>query len=176
MLAYKVLIEGRSPFTGLRWPVPSGGRPGEWVHATGPLGLCLNGVHACTVQQLPQWLGSDLWAIELAGEVLETDAALVAARGRLLGPVPRWDSATRSRYAQACVLRARAGAVHERQAELLATLEQVAIQGQVAAAGYWAGVTAGEQACGQRFGEVYERAFATERARQAQWLSDQLGL
>ena len=93
--AYKVLIDGRSGFTGWRWPLPTGDEPGEWVSATGPLELCVNGVHACTVEQLAQWIGEELWTIELGGEILEAEAALVAARGRLLGRVAAWDQAAR---------------------------------------------------------------------------------
>ena len=93
MRAYKVLIDGRSGFTGYRWPLPTAGAPGDWVTATGPLELCGNGVHACTVGQLAQWIGEELWTIELGGEILEAEAALVAARGRLLGPVAAWDQA-----------------------------------------------------------------------------------
>jgi hypothetical protein len=78
--AYKVLIDGRSGFTGWRWPLPDGDGPGEWVLASGTPELCVSGIHACTVDQLPQWLGEELWTIELAGEIVHSDAALVASK------------------------------------------------------------------------------------------------
>ena len=110
MRAYKVLTDGRSRFTGWRWPLPSGDEPGEWVSATGPLELSVNGVHACTVEQLAQWIGKELWTIELEGEIVEAEAALVAARGRLLERVPAWDEAARKKFGHACAQRARESA------------------------------------------------------------------
>lgn len=120
MRAYKVLIDGRSGFTGYRWPQPAGDEPGEWVSATGPLELCVNGVHACTVGQLAQWIGEELWTVELGGQILETEPAIVASQGRLLGRVAAWDEAGRTAFAEACARRAHATAAdeHERAALL----------------------------------------------------------
>src|SRR5579859_316080 len=66
--AYKVLSGGRSMFTGSAWPLPDGDAPGQWVQADGPVGLCTNGIHASSVDQLPQWLGDELWEVQLDGE------------------------------------------------------------------------------------------------------------
>ena len=111
MRAYKVLIDGRSGFTGWRWPLPDDGGPGEWVVASGTPKLCVSGIHACTVHQLPQWLGEELWTIELAGEIVRTDAALVASEGRLLARVEAWSAAARTAFGQDCAWRARENAI-----------------------------------------------------------------
>ena len=178
MRAFKVLIDGRSGYTGWRWPLPDGETPGEWVHATAsePLELCVNGVHACTVGQLAQWLGEELWRIELGGEILETDAALVAARGRLLGQVPGWDQTARKAFAADCAGRARQLVAGWAAGEpLLASVERFAAGGRVGPASYWTALIAGERAAGRRDGPEYDAAFARERAAQAQWLQAELG-
>ena len=178
MRAFKVLIDGRSPFTGRRWPLPQGEEPGQWVHASasGPLAVCVNGVHACTIGQLAQWIGEELWTIELAGEILETDEALVAARGRLLGPVAGWDQAARKAFAADCAARARQLAAGWDAGEsLLAAMQLFADGGRAAPAGYWAAVIAGERVAGRRNGPEYDAEFVRERTSQAQWLQAELG-
>jgi len=176
--AYKVLNNGRSGFTGYRWPLPTGDAPGEWVTATGPLELCGNGVHACTVGQLAQWIGEELWTIELGGPILEAEAALVAARGRLLGRVAAWDQAAREAFAQACAERTHESddAAHATaSAPLVEAINRFAAAGRAGPAGYWAAVLAGERVAGWRSGPDYDTAFARERAAQAAWLESELG-
>ena len=53
MRAYKVLRDGRSEFTGWRWPLPDAQRPGEWVHAHGPIALAATESDAADREQLP---------------------------------------------------------------------------------------------------------------------------
>ena len=177
--AYKVLVEGRSAFSGWRWPQPDGTQPGEWVRASAstPLGLCVNGVHACTIEQLAQWLGQELWTIELGGEILETEAALVAERGRLLHRVRGWDEAARKAFGADCAARAAPRAAELRDgAALLAVVEQLAGAGRAGEAGYWSAVIAGERVAGRRSGPEYDAECERERATQARWLASALGL
>jgi hypothetical protein len=175
--AYKVLSNGRSEFTGVRWPLPVGRTPGEWLSASGTPQLCVNGIHACTVDQLPQWLGAELWEIELGGEVVTTEAALVASRARLVQRVSRWDDDAQKRFARDCSERAHASAdVYAAGAELVAMIERFVEGGLAAAAGYWTALLAGESATGRRAGTDYDAAFARERAAQARWLAEELGL
>jgi hypothetical protein len=175
--AYKVLIDGRSRFTGWRWPLPDHGAPGEWVVASGTPELCVNGIHACTVDQLPQWLGEELWTIELAGEIVPTDAALVASKGRLLARVEAWSAAARTAFGKDCARRAHEAAIEEpsSSSQLLAVVDQLAAAGRAGPAGYWAAVLAGERAAATRTGPEYDAAFAQERAAQARWLEANLG-
>ena len=178
MLAYKVLFGGRSGYTGWHWPAPEGDRPGEWVHADpGPLALCANGVHACTVSQLPQWLGEELWTIELAGEILEAEPAIVAARGRLIARVPAWDLDARTAFGESCAVRARViGEGRPELGYLVDGVERFGSAGRAGPVGYWAAVLAGYHAGGQGSGSEYDAGFVREREAQARWLADELGL
>jgi hypothetical protein len=174
--AYKVLIDGRSGFTGWRWPLPADDGPGEWVVASGTPELCVRGIHACTVDQLPQWLGEELWTIELAGEIVHSDAALVASKGRLLARVEAWSAKARTAFGEDCARRARENAIDgPASTPLLAAVDQLAATGRAGPAGYWAAVLAGERTSGTRTGSAYDAAFAEERAAQARWLEAELG-
>ena len=176
MRAYKVLIDGRSGFTGSRWPLPDGGGPGEWVVASGRLELCVNGIHACTVDQLPQWLGEELWTIELGGEIVRADPALVASKGRLLGRVEAWGATAQAAFGQDCARRAgEASIAGPSRGPLLDAVNRLAQAGRAGPAGYWAAVLAGERASASRAGSAYDAAFAQERAAQARWLDAELG-
>jgi hypothetical protein len=178
LLAYKVLRGGRSGFTGWHWPLPDGDRPGDWVCATGPLALCRNGIHASTVDRLPQWLDEDLWRIELDGEVLATDPALLAARARLVGKVDEWDEGARLAFCCDCAQRG-----HELAARYPAASEVVTVKiepfselGMAGPVAYWTALLAGQSASDRRDGPEYDVAFARERAFQARWLRRELGL
>jgi hypothetical protein len=177
MHAYKILKDGRSEFTGWRWPLPDGDRLGEWVHAAGPIALCVNGIHASTPEQLPHWIGTELWEIELAGEVLEDDAALVASQARLLRRVDGWDEPMRGRFAEMCLERARELADdYPAGAGLVTKVEHTLSWAGAAPAGYFTAMLAGERDSGARAGSDYDAAFLRERARQARWLREQLKL
>jgi hypothetical protein len=175
--AYKVLIDGQSPFTRSGWTVPRAGEPGAWVEVSGPVALCANGIHACTADQLPHWLGPELWLIELGGEILEAADVLVASRARLLAPVSAWDQSARMAFARDCAARTRE-LLGDRADEdgHLASIERRVATGQAAIAGYWAAAVAAEHASGERSGRAYDAAFAAERSVQARWLRSELGL
>jgi hypothetical protein len=176
--AYKVLMGGRSGFTGWQWPLPAPDGPGDWVEASGPLGLCTNGIHASTVDQLPQWLGDEIWEAELDGEVLRTEPALVAARARLIRQITEWDEAARLAFCQDCARRAEEIAQRYPQGAGVFTgkIEPFTGRGMAAAVGYWTALLTGESATGRRGGPDYDAAFARERALQAAWLRSELGL
>jgi hypothetical protein len=90
--AWKFLDDrGQGMVSGFRWPVPrSAGGVGDWVEAGGPVEVCVCGIHACRIDDLAWWLSAQLWEMELAGEHLEDDHAVVAARGRLVRRVDQW--------------------------------------------------------------------------------------
>ena len=111
MRAYKFLAVGRrGRFSDTVWP-----QPGEWVEAGPLLEDCRHGVHACTAEQLLDWMDDELWVIELDGAVLERDAMVISERGRLLRRVAEWDERAARDFADACIARAgerAAGAGH----------------------------------------------------------------
>jgi hypothetical protein len=110
VIAYKFLRDGQvGPFSGVRWP-----RPGEWLLASvpGPGGrTCLERVHACWLEHLPDWMDCELWRVELDGDVTVDCDKLVADRGRLLERIEAWDAALAAAFAEACALRARDAAL-----------------------------------------------------------------
>jgi hypothetical protein len=104
VLAYKFTRPGgQGAFTGFHWPLPQIGEPGDWVRAQ-TAEVCVAGIHACRAEQLPHWLGPELWVIELSGEVTESPYKLVALAGRLVSRVRGWPSAERG-FAEACAAR-----------------------------------------------------------------------
>lgn len=93
MIAYKFLnAHGCSVFTGQTWPLPDENRPGMWIEAEA-VRPCHSGIHACRPDDLPYWLNTDLWAIELAGDIVVADHKVAARRGRILHRVERWSMA-----------------------------------------------------------------------------------
>ncbi len=178
MHAYKVLRDGRSEFTGWRWSLPTANQPGEWVHAAGPIALCINGIHASTPEQLPHWLGTELWEIELGGDIVEDEAAVVASQARLLRRVDAWDQDMRRRFAEMCLQRARELADgHAAGADLVTKVEHTLSWAGAAPAGYFTAMLAGQrESGGEHAGPAYDAGFLRERARQAAWLRGQLDL
>jgi hypothetical protein len=177
MRAYKVLRDGRSEFTGWQWPLPSPEQPGEWVRACGSIALCVNGIHASTSQQLPHWLGTDIWEIELGGNIVREEAALVASQGRLLRRVEAWDQSMRRRFVEMCLHRARGIADgYPAGAGLVAKVEHTLSWAGAAPAGYFTAMLAGARTSGAHRGADYDAAFLRERAHQAGWLQGELEL
>jgi hypothetical protein len=112
MIAYKFLRTGRiGPFSRVAWPAPAGGEPGAWVHAFRGGGTCDGRVHACRAADLTDWFGSELWRVELDGDVALDCGKLVADRGRLLARVEAWDAEAAAGFAGVCALRTRDSAL-----------------------------------------------------------------
>lgn len=106
MRAWKFLAAGAvGPFTGFRWPRP--GAPGDgWVAA--PAGAAEDRwIHACRIEDLPLWLGPELWEVELAGGMAPRRYQVAAPRGRLVRQVTAWDRAASAALAAACRERSR---------------------------------------------------------------------
>jgi hypothetical protein len=161
VIAYKCLrADGTSVFTAFRWPLPGAG-PGPWVEAE--IDPCRSGIHACRLEDLPYWVGRELYAIELDGEIVAEPTKVVAARGRLVRRIDAWERELRDAYTRACAERA-----HELAADLPAwdaTIEPLARYGP-ALLGFMAARIAEER------GGV--AAYRAERARQAAWLAERL--
>jgi hypothetical protein len=106
--AYKFLARGaRGRFSDFEWPTPAAEGPGDWVDAGETLEDCRTGVHACAAGQLLNWIDDELWEIELAGQIVERDAMIVAQRGRLALRITAWDEGAATEFSHACAWRAR---------------------------------------------------------------------
>jgi hypothetical protein len=163
VIAYKVLDEGRlAPFTRIAWP-----EPGVWLESD-RVELCVSGVHACRVGNLPYWLRRELWEVELDGDVLESERLVAAPRGRLVRRVDEWDDAAARAFGTACAEEAR------RRVAGSPDLEEYAADAEGTAESspqFAAFATA-------RLAELQDglAGYAAERERQARWLADKLGL
>jgi hypothetical protein len=112
--AYKFLARGaRGRFSDFQWPTPTAESAGDWVDAGEPLEDCRTGVHACARRQLLDWIDDELWEIELAGQIVERDAMIVAQRGRLAARITAWDEGTATEFSHTCAWRARDFAFRE---------------------------------------------------------------
>ena len=110
MIAYKFLDDGRlAPFTGVRWPEPQ-----SWLESD-RVELCVSGVHACRIRDLPYWLRTELWEVELDGDVVEGERLVAARRGRLVRRVDAWNDASARAFGASCAeeARRRAAASHD---------------------------------------------------------------
>jgi hypothetical protein len=161
--AYKVLEPGRlSPFTGFAWP------ESEWIEAES-VEPCRSGIHACRVRDLPYWLGPELWEIELEDDVTEQARKLVARRGRLVRRIPEWNVGLLRDFTASCraETKLRVGAIPGLSG-FVGDIDRFRAGDRHGLAAF-AAARAAELAGGPR---AYER----ERARQAGWLAERLGL
>ncbi|MBV8295360.1 MAG: hypothetical protein JO085_00865 [Acidimicrobiia bacterium] len=172
MRAYKFLRrDGTALLTGFRWPVNA------WVEADGPIAWCHNGIHACRIEDLPHWIGQELWAIELDGETLFGPDAVVARRGQLLARIDAWSGGVAQEFGESCARRANALASGAPSAaERAGDAAAAAASGAVAGCAYVTAAVAGEVASGRRSGPLYQHYFLAERMRQSWWLQDRLDL
>jgi hypothetical protein len=174
MNAYKFLAEdGTGVFSRFPWPLPAGGTgflgrfrsgPGDWVE--GEVDPCRSGVHACRLMDLPYWIASALYEIELDGDVVTEPIKIVAARGRLLRRVTAWNDKTRDEYSRRCIARAK----------------EIAASGPERLAAWTpADTAAGPALLGFVAARMAEElsgvdAYVEERGRQSAWLADLLDL
>jgi hypothetical protein len=163
VIAYKFLTRGRiGPFSRFEWPV------GEWVEA-GAADPCRRGVHACRIGDLPMWLDDELWEVELDGEIVEQERKLVAQRGRLTRRVEAWTPDAALAFGRFCARRTR-----QRVGFLpvlsgfVGDVERFVSQRRIGIAGF-AAARAAELQGGPA-------AYDAERATQAAWLAERLGL
>jgi hypothetical protein len=203
MEAFAFLGRGAvEPLTGFVWPTPDGEEP-VWVEAGAAPRDALRGYPA---HDLPYWLDDELWWVELEGGRAERDHALLADRARLVGRVGTWSDSLALEFTEACarrVARQAAAALREDgRTEEAARLEgaggldelQVAasgIRGNGTArtlAGYTADVCFyARDAVGAAQGACIAAKMSAvalggdveapgERAWQASWLTERLGL
>jgi hypothetical protein len=167
VIAYKFLTpDGTGVFTGFNWPLPNGG-PGAWVEAN--VEPCRSGIHACRPEHLPLWAGQVLYEVELDGQIVEERTKVIAGRARLARRIDAWNEALRDRYTRMCadrgheLARAASPPLERWEAVIEPSIpEGPALLGFVAA-------RIAEEASGPE-------AYHAERARQTEWLVEQLGL
>jgi len=101
VIAYKFLSSGAvSPFSGVVWPPPSGTTPGAWVAASREVWI-----HGCRPADLPYWIDSELWRVELSDPARPVRHEVQAERARLLGRIDAWGPASRRDFTLQCALR-----------------------------------------------------------------------
>ena len=167
MRALKALRTGAiGPFSGFRWPTPSDG-PGQWVAASPS--PCASGVHACLRRQLPIWLHDELWEIELGGAVTTLERKVVAARGRLVRRIESWDARALVDYGHACLDRLETLAAEHAEVRGYAEDGRVILAQDEPLVVALAAARAAEVVSGPE-------AHDGERAWQADWLAERLGL
>ncbi|MGE5274538.1 MAG: hypothetical protein ACM3QU_12385 [Verrucomicrobiota bacterium] len=163
MIAYKFLDTDRqAPFTGVRWP-----EPGTWLESE-RVELCVSGVHACRVGDLPYWLRAELWEVELEDDVIEGERLIAARRGRLVRRIETWNDAAAKAFGRSCAEEARRRAAGSPDlAEYAADAEGTAEHSPQFAA-----------FASARLAELQDgtAGYESERERQARWLAAELGL
>jgi hypothetical protein len=150
--------DARRPFMGVDWPPP-----GEWAERG----------RGSRIEHLPTWIAAELWLVELDGSVHDVESQLRADRGRLVRRIAAWDEAAAAEFARSCAgrileLAGRTAADDPRMAAYRADAEAFGSSGGANVAG-WVAARAAAAVDGA---EGAER----ERARQAGWLGDRLGL
>ena len=110
MRAYRFLgPDATGTISGFAWPMPQGSLPGGWV--VPPADGTTSGVVAQRVQDLPRWLETELWEVELRGNVREGSTRLLAEEARLVRRIPQWNDAAAMKFGMACVARLQARAI-----------------------------------------------------------------
>ena len=100
---YKFLTaDNRGPYSNFEWSVPSGDKPGKWLHTKGPLELCVNGIHVCEFQNLLVWADAQLFEVEVNGEGIVGDNKTVFQSARLVRKVETWNDRTTRLFAADC--------------------------------------------------------------------------
>lgn len=172
MIAYKFLAPGAvSPTARFAWPIPVPGAAGAWVETTGPLTPCARGVHVCRPIDLAHWLNEELWELQADGDSILSVDCMVVRRARLVRRIDAWSNGGATRFAEACIERARTSldaAASLPSRELIDDAKEAAAAGYVSVSAY-----ASALAVARRHGhENVEASFLRERAWQSQWIAD----
>ena len=166
-------------------------RLNRWRSVRGPLKPCSHGLHLCTIEQLPAWLGTVIWEVETDGEMIDAGDKTVARRARVVRRLDTWNDRTARLFAADCAehvlpifeaaypndARPReAIAVARRFANGEATRQEMAAAGAAAGAATWAAWAAGA-AAGAATGATGAAAWAAgaaARAAELRWQSERL--
>jgi hypothetical protein len=109
MTYYKVLHEnGRSHIGSGTWSLPRDGKPGAWRKVAGPLVMCSNGLHACTSEQLIDFLdyGPECYEIEYRRTPKNDGSKVVGRKARLVRKIEGFNEKNLRLFACDCAERA----------------------------------------------------------------------
>jgi hypothetical protein len=164
---------------------------GAWQEVEGPIIPCRNGYHACTAEQVPGFCGTELWEVEIEGDIAALADQAVALRMRFIRKL-RWQRADAVAYAQWCAADASMQGLG--LTDPVARAAVSACQTEAVRAGAWAAqavlgsslsivaraaADAAMHAAVARAsanGEMASKDAAREaRARQRQWIEERIG-
>jgi hypothetical protein len=175
MIAYKFLRRGSvSPFAQHPWP-----RDGSWVQSRDPARTCDGAVHACAVGDLPLWMDAELWRVELDDIVDTAHDKIAARRGRLVERIDAWTPELAADYAAACAERTNelAQGADERASEYAQDAMRYAqLAADEPARAAACAATSAYIAVSAAMHREGAHAAGPERAWQAAWLAQRLGL
>ena len=104
MTEFYKLLNGVTPANGGTgdWHKPQGKRPGKWMPAMSPVVPCKRGYHVVTQDHLLAWSGTDLWRVEVRGELIDHGDKWVAEQARLISRVEGWTPTNLRLFAAVC--------------------------------------------------------------------------
>src|SRR5690554_5562168 len=74
-----------------RWPLPNGNQPGEWLQVNGEIIPCRNGLHACTPDNVFEWIVPNARLFVFEGDNAQDfkieHSKIVYRRARLLSEI-----------------------------------------------------------------------------------------
>lgn len=80
-------------------------QPGIWREHPGPLVPGLSGLHLARPQDLPFYLGPEIWEAEADGAVVAGEFEVVTRRARITRQIQTWDDPTARAFAMDCLSR-----------------------------------------------------------------------
>jgi len=101
---YKVLDFDGKPYHGGNgvWSLPNNGDPGEWMPVIHDIKPCWQGYHVLKREGVVQWLGPELYEVEIREPVIWDVDKGVCAEARLLRKLETWNSYTARLFAMDC--------------------------------------------------------------------------
>ena len=91
-----------SEFDFTKW-LPDEGKPGDWLPEVEKLELCVRGYHACSANDLLEWLESDLYEVELGDGIRKDTNKIVSNKIRFIRKIETWNDKTARLFACWCV-------------------------------------------------------------------------
>ena len=101
---YKTLtIDGTGPYSGVKWNLPDGDKPGGWMpRLDGKLVVCSYGYHLCRKEDLVRWLNAEIYIAEIRGGIVTVDDKVVCREARLVKRLDTWNARTARLFACDC--------------------------------------------------------------------------